>query len=1075
MAWLSGAVEPDLVRLAEYSVSPGAHLSPVEIREALERQIDHAIEVVERVASGQPELTAEARRLHGLPPPEPVAKHLQGLSLDELTARRDALMEQWDAAWSAAEYQADVRAEMGIDPPIAGLRRDMHPSVVNGLSITITRPLTQDEINALIAGRAADGSKIEGKVYAIERQMPDDEKTGERKWSHPIGSFDFCPTPDKSISVAWAFAPEVEQAQIFNAHVEAAREAVAHIAERVGVARTGKGGMGEPEPGHVAWMEFTHHTSRRTMVSVENGEAKVVDGGIAGDPDLHTHFLMPNAVFCDSGRVGSLDTAAIKGFIFEADGVYHARLGQKLRDVGFEVELDERTGAARMPVIPDDIRALFSKRTNIGEALARQWTASKGEQWDDLTDDQRAARIKNFTQDLDQKIKGGKDDVANFEDWKRQAKELGWQPQSLQIYGPQLPRLVGEERDRKAYEIGLPWLDEKLQRRAVITHYDLRVAALRGMVATGMDAIADIGRVTKLMWKEGVSQYGERTEIIYAQEQEKRHVSVTTGLHEKNEKEFVQLARTAAADRSGAIPVDLLKRAVAASGLDFNDDHGKRQLKVIEQLAAGGRFGVAVGTAGAGKTAMLKPLVAAWKEQDRKVYGASLSWRQADDLTASGMAQRDVKAFSVLMDGLKDGSIKADRDTVIAVDELGLLGTRQGLELLRYREQYNFMIIALGDDKQCQSIEAGATIDLVRRALGADQVPEILTTKRQQTEREREIVGLFREGKAADALGMKRADGTAEMAFGGRAGVVKRVAEIYAERLQATGQAPTISAPTNLDAHQISEAVRAERCKLGMVGPNILRIGATDDKGAVYSLSLAKGDRVRLYRSTRADLTDGTRRSIGRNGSVLEVVDVNQDDGVIVRRHDTGQVGLIYWSDLRDKNGRARLGYGDAMTINTAQGSTANEHIIALPSGSQAVTGNQAYVGGTRHRTLSYLVTSETAERLAVRESRPLNDPHEITIGDKWANVAKNFITQTKTDGALNLFDKVNELRRGTVKAFHQARRPTDPRQQPGPAHAHHVAQQRKVDTVMTRVIQHSMQIAQEHVRSIKRGMGMSL
>ena len=122
------------------------------------------------------------------------------------------------------------------------------------------------------------------------------------------------------------------------------------------------------------------------------------------------------------------------------------------------------------------------------------------------------------------------------------------------------------------------------------------------------------------------------------------------------------------------------------------------------------------------------------------------------------------------------------------------------------------------------------------------------------------------------------------------------------------------------------------------------------------------------------------------------------------------------------------------MTINTAQGSTANEHIIALPSGSQAVTGNQAYVGGTRHRTMSYLVTSETAERLAVRGSRPLNDPHEITIGDKWANVAKNFITQTKTDGALNLFDKVNELRRGTVKAFHQARRPTDPRQQPGPA-----------------------------------------
>ena len=87
-----------------------------------------------------------------------------------------------------------------------------------------------------------------------------------------------------------------------------------------------------------------------------------------------------------------------------------------------------------------------------------------------------------------------------------------------------------------------------------------------------------------------------------------------------------------------------------------------------------------------------------------------------------------------------------------------------------------------------------------------------------------------------------------------------------------------------------------------------------------------------------------------------------------MQKHDTGQVGPVRWNDLRDKNGRARLAYGDAMTINAAQGLTANEHIIALPSGSQAVTGDQAYIGGTRHR-MSYMVTSEAAERLAVRSS----------------------------------------------------------------------------------------------------------
>jgi hypothetical protein len=87
---------------------------------------------------------------------------------------------------------------------------------------------------------------------------------------------------------------------------------------------------------------------------------------------------------------------------------------------------------------------------------------------------------------------------------------------------------------------------------------------------------------------------------------------------------------------------------------------------------------------------------------------------------------------------------------VVAVDEWGLLGTRQALELLRLQERHGFKVVALGDDKQCQAIEAGAIIDLSRRALGAERVPVIPTTLRQRTERERQIVGLFRDGRAAE-------------------------------------------------------------------------------------------------------------------------------------------------------------------------------------------------------------------------------------------------------------------------------------------------------------------------------------
>jgi hypothetical protein len=101
------------------------------------------------------------------------------------------------------------------------------------------------------------------------------------------------------------------------------------------------------------------------------------------------------------------------------------------------------------------------------------------------------------------------------------------------------------------------------------------------------------------------------------------------------------------------------------------------------------------------------------------------------------------------------------------------------LALLRLQERHGFSVVALGDDKQATSVEAGAIIDLSRRALGAEQVPEILTTRRQETERERTIAGLFREGRAAEALDMKRADGTAILAYGGYDGVVERVARLY--------------------------------------------------------------------------------------------------------------------------------------------------------------------------------------------------------------------------------------------------------------------------------------------------------
>jgi hypothetical protein len=948
-------------------------------------------------------------------------------ALDELMATyvRDGgnldLVDQAEERLGKRLGDLTFRIQEGLEnAPVAVVRPDLHPLVAQGLGIERDANLTKDEINALLAGRRADGDTIDGKRYAAERALPVDPKTGEIRHSTPIGSVDFCPTPDKSVSVAWAFAPPEERARIYNAHIEAAREAVGYIAERVGQARFGKGGEDGAEPGHVAWLEFTHHTARRTHIAVENGAVEIKpEAGAPGDPDLHTHCLIPNAVFCESGRVGSLDTAQLRGFIFEADSLYQARIGQHLRDAGFAVDLDQRTGAARMPAIPDDVRTLFSKRTNAGEVLARKTASERGENWDMLSDEQRETRLKNATQSWEQKARGGKDDVADFADWHRQAGEVGWQvPKSLQLIGPVPLELPHEQRIRQAYEVALPHLAQRLEHEAVVSHFVPRMMAGWGLVDAGIKSRADFDAVTRLMRTEGVEQYGERTALAWGIEESKRSVSVTTTLHEADEADFIRLAKVAAADRSGTIPGDLLQQQMTVSGLDFSGQHGEAQRRAIAHLS-GGRFALVIGSAGSGKTTMLKPLVAAWQAQGRDVHGASLAWRQADELTGAGIDRGNVKAFSVLVDSVLDGGLKLTRQSVVAIDEWGLLGTRQGLELLRLREKHGFTIVALGDDKQCASVEAGAIIDLSRRALGAEQVPQILTTVRQQTEREREIAGLFREGRAAEALTLKRADGTAELAPGGYAGVINRVAKLYRERLEATGKAPTISAPTNIDAHRISEAVRAERRSLGQLGPDLMRVQATDGERD-YALGLAAGDRVRLFKSTGAKFESGSGGSIGRNGSVLEVMAADKTG--LTLKANTGRVGTVAWETLSHKRtGRIQLAYGDAMTIHTAQGSTAKEHIFALPSGSQAVDGRLGYTANTRHRQAAYLITNEAAEHSGVRQRRPLNDAHPVTIDDKWANVARALAWQPERDTATALRERVGELRRGSVRWFQAA------------------------------------------------------
>ncbi len=951
-----------------------------------------------------------------------------GGSDEEIAKAGDAFLDRVSEVAGACSYRSDALetrppefARAKLDALIRSIERgeqaftaaepraDMHPALAARLAIDPTRSLSGDELAHLLAGRRADGEEIEG---ASKRRT--------------ISFVDCCFSADKSVSLAWAFAPtEAERQQIVQAHRDAVQSAMAYVSEQLGRARRGNGGKDGWEPGHVGWAQFTHHTSRPTLEIANGEETELVSLKVAGDPNLHTHVTLFNAVLTGSGRLGALDVQRLRGRVHEFGAYYQAHLAQNLRAIGADVGLDQKTGAARVTAIPQAVRTAFSKRTVDAVAIAREWAAEAARDWDALPAEEKIELAKRGSGIGRQSKDAKRDDCSDFAAWKEQADQLRWQHASVLREGAAPAPQGREERTGRAYRAALPFVERAFGTSAVVAMAELRVAATRGLIAASVDGPEDITAVVHALETRGVRQEGEGTHLIAA-----RHgprAGVTTAKHLGREGELVSLAQTAAADNSAALPAAALQRAIRRSDLDLTSSHGEQQRAVIERLGTGGRLAVAIGVAGAGKTALLAPLVGAWNEDGRTVIGAAVAWRQVDDLADAGINNR--YALSVLLDRAESGRLELNRHSVIVIDELGLVGTSEMARLLRLQTASGAQITAVGDHRQCQAIEAGPTIELLRKALGPDQVPELLTTVRQQSERERQTSLLFRDGNAGAALARKDQDGTVELVPGSYREAVRRAAELWAERRQANAGDKiyrlTVTAPTNEDARAISAAIRERRRSAGELGPDAVTVQATDQNGAKYDLALARGDRVRLFANIPAALSGGRAGNIGRNGSVLTVLDISV--GGLRMRNAKGTEGLVKWETLRDPlSGCVRLAYGDCLTINAAQGLTATEHINALPGGSRTANANTVYVAESRHRRQSWLVTSDGAERREIAERRPLGDARPITRKDVLANMTRNLSRQPEKPSALLFLERAAEGMRQSARGWQRGLRPAE-------------------------------------------------
>jgi hypothetical protein len=881
-----------------------------------------------------------------------------------------------------------------------------------------------------------------------------------------ISAFDLTLAPHKSVTLAAEFASTpAESAMIRHAVDRANDSTMRYVARELGWARKGKAGEEGAEPGAVAWASFRHHTARPTLPVQDgpDGATYLAQSPVGGDPHDHIHNALFNIVVTGEGRVGSLDTRALTATrVHEFGAFFQARLADELRRLGARTAYDKNQQAVVLEAIPQQAVDLFSKGRRQVLGSAKAYAAAQGLDWDEMSAEGKFKILA--TAGLASRLKkhGDKND---HEIWRDQAAAIGWNHQTV-LGETQHEARPASERFDAAYQFAGRHLAHEFHTAAVIDHDKLRMYAARGLIATGIaGGVGDIDQVVSLIEQRGLTLKGEHVSLITGMSGDK--VRVTNTAQVRIEQSLAVEASRAAADRTGALSHAAIAAAIATSGLDFTSepDHGAAQKAAIYALGQGGALSLLTGVAGAGKTTLLKPLVEAWKADTRfdaggrEVVGLATGWKQADALKDAGV-HRTI-AMEPLLRSIKSGEFQATRNTVLVIDEISQVAPRAMVALLQLQRETGLTIKALGDREQA--------VEIMRRALPKKAQAELLSTVRQkgrdaaETRRLRTIAGLFRGiepdldsldglserrrgrkitgprlanaqaeleaeqrqghhlGEVEQALAMKRRDGTAHFIGGDQDQVIGRIADFYMERRDALTVAGskrgiTVSALTNTDAADLSQAIRNRMKARGELRNDEQVYDAVDQRGEQYAIPIATGDKLRLFRRTWAKI-DGKGGSIGNNGDIVEVVG-RMANGLIVRDKD-GRVGEVEWKRLEDKEtGRLLVGFGHAMTIDAAQGITSDEHINALPRGTAGMTGFTAYVAESRARGTTWTMISDEATFDAVRSRRALGDLTPIKPEDMWSKVAEDMAAKPYKALGMDLLQAAREDRELAVQSF---------------------------------------------------------
>ncbi|WP_051675643.1 AAA family ATPase [Polaromonas glacialis] len=386
------------------------------------------------------------------------------------------------------------------------------------------------------------------------------------------------------------------------------------------------------------------------------------------------------------------------------------------------------------------------------------------------------------------------------------------------------------------------------------------------------------------------------------------------------------------------------------------------QREAFELLCAGKQLAVVNGAAGTGKSFVLAAMREAYEKEGFKVYGAILQGKTAEDLERdSGIPSRTIARMLI---DLQKGNLKLDAQSVLVVDEAGMVGSRDLEKLMAYTEAAGARLRLVGDAKQLAAVEYGnAFVEVSQRA----EVASLTQIMRQKTEWMRQASQKF---AVHDIGGLQDyADrGHVHLEDTAKDAQIALVRDWSIHRIMNPEQSRIVLAHTNSARIELNDLMRAELKKQRQLKTEI---DVTTSRGTI---SMAVGEKVMF---TKAD------RDLGVKNGTTGTVSAISAEGAVTVTLESGRTTEFAAQQEADQG--IHIDYGYAVTVHKSQGMTLDAAFVLADKN---MTKESLGVAMTRHRHEAsvYASAEQFASLPAMVKALDRTGQKAFTAGREWTS-----------------------------------------------------------------------------------------